>query len=214
LTSPALLNLIMVRAIPLATALCVACAASATPHGNLGALKSIIPAQTFEHARTKTNRGYGARVHGKIKFNGQSFDFVSGGRGRGSAPFGTYRVGGLSGFKAPKGTWVPGFRLSDAYDPFVRDTRTGLFIHPGLSASAGCVAIRKDQWSSFVKAIGGAAKTGRLAIRLGSGSEPMQEAPFPSIVKYVSYKRSTGLRSKAVKIHRRSHSRTRHHRKA
>jgi hypothetical protein len=214
LASPALLDLITIRAVPLATALCVACAASAAPQGNLIALKSIIPAQTFQHARTRTNQGYGAKVHGKIKINGKSFDFVSGGRGRGSAPFGTYRVGGLSGFKAPKGTWIPGYRLSDAYDPFVNDRRTGLFIHPGHDASAGCVAIRKDQWPSFVKAMGGAAKAGRLAIRLGSGSEPMQETPPPSIVTYVSYKRSTGQRSKAVKIHRRSHTRTRHHRKA
>ena len=116
LASPVLLKLIMIRAVPLATALCVAFTASATPQGNLGALKSIIPAQTFEHARTRTNQGYGAKVHGKIKINGRSFDFVSGGRGRGSAPFGTYRVAPLSGFKAPKGTWVPGYRLSDAYD--------------------------------------------------------------------------------------------------
>jgi hypothetical protein len=170
LASPALLNLIMTRAVPLATALCVACTASATPQGNLGALKSIIPAQTFEHARTRTIQGYGAKVHGKININGQSFDFVSGGRGRGSAPFGTYQVAPLSGFTAPKGTWVPGYRLSDAYDPFVKDRRTGLFIHPGHDASAGCVAIRKDQWPSFVKAMGGAARVGRLAIRLGSGS--------------------------------------------
>ena len=176
MTSPALLNLIMVRAVPLAAALCVACTASATPHGNLGALKSIISAQTFEHARTKTNHGYGARVHGKIKINGQSFDFVSGGRGRGSAPFGTYRVGGLSGFKAPKGRWVPGYHLSDAYDPFVKDTRTGLFIHPGRNASAGCVAIRKNQWPSFVKAMKSATQAGSpLAIQLGPESAPMEK---------------------------------------
>jgi hypothetical protein len=141
LASPVLLKLIMIRTVPLATALCVAFTASATPQGNLGALKSIIPAQTFEPARTRTNQGYGAKVHGKIKINGESFDFVSGGRGRGSAPFGTYRVGGLSGFKAPKGTWVPGYRLSDAYDPFVND-------HPPLSCNhiaiplAGAPALR------------------------------------------------------------------------
>lgn len=201
--------------VTLAIALCVAFTTPAAPQGLLDFFKSILPAQTFEQARTKTKQGYGAEVHGKIKINGKSFDFVSGGRGRGSAPFGTYRVGPLSGFKAPKGTWVPGYHLSDAYDPFVKDTRAGLFIHPGHNASAGCVAIRKYEWPSFVKAIEGTAKVGGpLAIRLGPGSEPMQETPLPSIVKYARHERSAGRRSKTIKIHLRSHTRTHHHRKA
>jgi len=148
----------------------------AAPQGLLDYFKSILPAQTFEQARTKTKQGYGAEVHGKIKINGKSFDFVSGGRGRGSAPFGTYGIGPLSGFKTPKGTWIPGYRLSDAYDPFVKDTRTGLFIHPGHNASAGCVAIRNDEWPLFVKAIEGAAQvSGPLAIHLGPESEPLEK---------------------------------------
>jgi hypothetical protein len=162
--------------ITLAIALCVAFTAPAASQGLLDFFKFVFPAQTFEQARAKTKRGYGAKVHGKIKINGKSFDFVSGGRGRGSAPFGTYRVGALSGFKAPKGTWVPGYPLSDAYDPFVKDTRTGLFIHPGHNASAGCVAIRKDEWTSFVKAMKGAAQGGGpLAIQLGPESEPVEK---------------------------------------
>jgi hypothetical protein len=162
--------------VTLAIALCVAFTVPAASQGLLDLFKSILPAQTFEKARTKTKQGYGAKVHGKIKINGKSFDFVSGGRGRGSAPFGTYQVGRLSGFKAPKGTWVPGYHLSDAYDPFVKDTRTGLFIHPGHYASAGCVAIRKNEWPSFVKAIEDVAKAGRpLAINLGPESEPMEK---------------------------------------
>jgi hypothetical protein len=135
-----------------------------------------LPAQTFEQDRIKTKKGYGAKVHGEIRINGQNFDFVSGGRGRGSAPFGTYRVEPLSGFKTPKGTWIPGYHLSDAYDPFVEDTRTGLFIHPGHNASAGCVAIRKKEWPSFVKALRGAAQAGLpLAIHLGPESEPLEK---------------------------------------
>ena len=200
------------HAIILAAALCVTVTTPAASQGLLDFFKSVLPAQTFEQARTKTKQGYGVKVHGKIRIKDKSFDFVSGGRGRGSAPFGTYRVGPLSGFKAPRGTWVPGYHLNDAYDPFVKDTRTGLFIHPGHNASAGCVAIRKDEWPSFVKAIEGAAKA--LAIRLGPGSEPMQETPSPSLVKYVSHKRSPVRRSKTVKTHLRSHRRTHHHRKA
>jgi hypothetical protein len=204
------------RAVSLAAVLCAAVATPAASQGLLDDfLKSIFPAETFEQARTKTKQGYGAKVHGKIKINGKSFNFVSGGRGRGSAPFGTYRMGALSGFRAPKGTWVPGYHLSDAYDPFVKDTRRGLFIHPGHDASAGCVAIRKDEWPSFVKAMKGAAKAGcPVAIRLGPGTEPMQETPLPSLVKYVSHKRSLGRSSKTIKTHLRSHNRRHHHRKA
>jgi hypothetical protein len=199
--------------IPLAIALCVAFTAPAASQGLLDFFKSILPAQTFEQARTKTKQGYGAKVHGKIKINGKSFDFVSGGRGRGSAPFGTYRIGPLRGFKAPKGRWVPGYHLSDAYDPLVRDTRTGLFIHPGRNASAGCIAIRKDEWPSFVKALEGVAKAAfPLAIRVGPGTEPMEDTPEPSIVKYASHKRSAGQRSKTMKIRLRSRPRTQHRR--
>ena len=202
-----------IRAVTLASALCVAFATPAASQGLLDFFfKSVLPAQTFEQARTKTKQGYGVKVHGKININGKSFDFVSGGRGRGSAPFGIYQVGPLSGFKAPKGTWVPGYHLSDAYDPFVDDRRTGLFIHPGHNASAGCVAIRKDEWPAFVKAIEGAAQVGfPLAIRLGPGSEPMQETPLPSIVKVARHNRTAGRRSKTTKAHLRSHIRTHYH---
>ncbi len=167
--------------ISLAIAFCAAFTTPAYSQGLLDFFKSlfrpfVLPAQTSEHARIKTRQGYGAKVHGKVKINDKSFHFVSGGRGRGSAPFGTYQIGRLGGFKSPKGTWIPGYQLSDAYDPFVKDTRTGLFIHPGHDASAGCVAIRKDEWPSFVKAMEGAAQVGRpLAIRLGPESEPVEK---------------------------------------
>jgi hypothetical protein len=198
----------MLRSVTLAAAMCVAFAAPAASQGLLDIIQSILPAQTFEHARTKTKQGYGTKVHGKIKINGKSFNFVSGGRGRGSAPFGTYRVGRLSGFKAPKGTWVPGYRLSDAYDPYVKDRRTGLFIHPGHDASAGCLAIRSDEWPSFVKAMKGTAKT--VAIRLGPGSEAMQEASLAPVAEDTAHKRSSGRRSRTRNIHLRSHSRMHH----
>jgi hypothetical protein len=161
----------------LAITLCVSFTTPAAPQGLPDFFTSILPAQTFEQDRTKTKQGYGAELHGKIKINDKSFDFVSGGRGRGSAPFGTYRVGTLGGFKTPKGTWIPGYHLSDAYDPLVNDTRTGLFIHPGHNASAGCLAIREDEWPLFVKAMEGAAQAGgTLAIHVGPESEPMEKS--------------------------------------
>lgn len=161
--------------VTLAIALCSAFTAPARSQDLLDFFKSIFPAQTFEQARTKTRQGYGAKVHGKVKINNRSFNFVSGGRGRGSAPFGTYQIGPLSGFKTPRGTWVPGYHLSDAYDPFVKDTRKGLFIHPGRNASAGCVAIRQAEWPSFVQAMKKASQVGgRMAIHLGPESEPLK----------------------------------------
>jgi hypothetical protein len=202
------------HAIILAAALCAAATTPAASQDLLDDLiKSILPAQTFEQARIKTKQGYGAKVHGKITINGKSFNFVSGGRGRGSAPFGTYDVGSLSGFKAPKGSWVPGYPLSDAYDPYVNDTRTGLFIHPGHDASSGCLAVRKDEWPSFVKAMKDAAKDGGspAVVRLGPGSEPMQEEPSRPIVQRVAHKRSWARRSGATKIHLRSHGRAHHY---
>jgi hypothetical protein len=171
-------NPLIARVLPatLAIAMCVSFTKPAASEGLLDIFKLILPATTFEQARTKTKQGYGAKVHGKIKINGKSFDFVSGGRGRGSAPFGTYQVEPLSGFKTPKGTWVPGYHLNDVYDPFIKDTRTGLFIHPGHDVSAGCVAIRKNEWASFVKAVAGAAQGGGpLAIQLGPKSEPPEK---------------------------------------
>jgi hypothetical protein len=159
-----------------AIALCSAFTTPAASQGLLDVFKSIFSAQTFEKARTKTKQGYGAKVHGKVKIADKSFDFVSGGRGRGSAPFGIYKIEPLSGFRAPRGTWVPGFPLSDAYDPFVKDTRTGLFIHPGHDASAGCFAIRKKEWPSFVKAMKKAAQVGGpIAIQLGPENAPAEK---------------------------------------
>ncbi len=93
--------------ISLTIALCAAFTAPAASQGLLDFFKSflspfVLPAPTLEHARKKTRKGYGAKVHGKVKVNDKSFHFVSGGRGRGSAPFGTYKVGPLSGFKNSK----------------------------------------------------------------------------------------------------------------
>lgn len=117
---------------------------------------SRILANTQEITREIGPGGYAKTIHGRIHINGHTYPFVSGGRGRGAAPFGEYHVGPLGGFggrkgKKGKGHFIPGFPLSDAFDPFVKDTRNGLFIHPGRRASKGCLAIFPDVWGSFVK---------------------------------------------------------------
>lgn len=110
-----------------------------------------IIANTVEKQRQKGRGGYANPIHGHIRLNGRLYPFVSGGRGRGAAPFGEYHIGPLSGFRAPRGAWIPGYHLSDAFDPFVRDERAGLFIHPGRGASAGCIAILPALWHQFVQ---------------------------------------------------------------
>lgn len=123
---------------------------AATPAHGMPEAGANILANTIATTRQKGRDGFAKPVYGRIYINGHTYPFVSGGRGRGAAPFGRYKIGKLGGFRTPKGTFIPGFPLSNAYDPFAQDTRTGLFIHPGHHASAGCFAI-EERWSSFVR---------------------------------------------------------------
>jgi hypothetical protein len=99
-----------------------------------------------ETERTKNAKGFGAILHGKIAINGHCYDFVSGGRRRGSIPPGRYRVG-----KAENHPYLHGkaFALSDVFDPLAKDVRSALFMHVGL-LSSGCVAIAPGQFKAFV----------------------------------------------------------------
>lgn len=105
-------------------------------------------AVTREDARTQMPNGYAAPIHGQVMVNGNAYDFVSGGRGRGALPFGDYAVGGAETHPFLGGTAYP---LSDSYDPYTGDNRVGLFIHRGRGASEGCIAIPPEQWDSFQK---------------------------------------------------------------
>lgn len=109
-----------------------------------------ILANTRELTREAGSNGYGKAIHGRFHINGHAYPFVSGGAGRGSPPFGLYHVGKLGWFAGRKGHHIPAFALSDVYDPFAKDTRNGLFIHPGRRASRGCLAVFPTFWAPFV----------------------------------------------------------------
>jgi len=86
-------------------------------------------------------------VEGKITVNGRSYDFRSGGHGRGSLPAGTYTVTPHMNSRSDASMSVGGvgysFALSDKFDSRVGDTRKLLRIHPdGRSAGTeGCIGI-------------------------------------------------------------------------
>ncbi len=87
------------------------------------------------------------RVDGTITVNGNSYDFRSGGFGRGSLPRGQYTVTAHMWHRTNRAMNVGGvgysFALSDKYDPRVGGTRRLLRIHPdgGSAGTEGCIGI-------------------------------------------------------------------------
>lgn len=105
---------------------------------------------------------------GRITINNHTYDFRSGGHGRGYLPTGTYSVTPHRWDRSESGFSVDGvgfsFAVSDAYDSRVGDTRTLLRIHPdgGSPGTNGCIGIvgsaavqrrfREDMRSEFNRA--------------------------------------------------------------
>ena len=95
-------------------------------------------------------RGAGSRtqmVTGRVTVNGHTYDFRSGGHGRGSLPAGNYEITPHQGSRSDRSMSVGGvgysFAMSDKFDPRVGRTRSLLRIHPdGASAGTeGCMGI-------------------------------------------------------------------------
>lgn len=84
---------------------------------------------------------------GRITINNNTYNFRSGGHGRGNLPAGTYTVTPHLWDRDEQGFSVDGvgfsFAVSDAWDPRVGDTRTLLRIHPdgGTAGTNGCIGI-------------------------------------------------------------------------
>lgn len=142
-----------------------------------------ILANTREMTREAGANGYGKAIHGRFHILGHAYPFVSGGQGRGSIPFGVYHVGNLSWFEGRKGHHVPAFALSDVYDPFAKDTRSGLYIHPGRRASRGCLAIYPTFWAPFVQDM--SHFVGRLLFLGHKQLEPPWTEPIQTAKRHV-----------------------------
>jgi peptidoglycan hydrolase-like protein with peptidoglycan-binding domain len=90
-------------------------------------------------------------AHGRITVNGNTYDFRSGGGGRGNLPPGDYTVTRhLDSRSDKRSMMVDGvgysFALSNKYDPRVNATRSLLRVHPdgGGPGTIGCIGIVGD----------------------------------------------------------------------
>ena len=95
-------------------------------------------------------RGPGSRsqqVTGKVTVNGRSYDFRSGGHGRGSLPPGRYQITPHLWSRSDRSMSVGGvgysFAMSDKFDSRVGANRSLLRIHPdgGTPGTMGCMGI-------------------------------------------------------------------------
>jgi hypothetical protein len=112
--------------------------------------KGSVPNRTAVIERTVRAGERNQMVTGKITVNGRTYDFRSGGHGRGSLPPGTYTVTRHMDSRSTRGMTVDGvgysFALSDKYDSRVGDLRELLRIHPdgGSAGTQGCIGIVGD----------------------------------------------------------------------
>ncbi len=103
---------------------------------------------TFDNVRNAGARNQ--MVSGRITVNGNTYQFNSGGHGRGSLPPGQYQVTPHMFSRNTRGMVRDGvgysFALNNAYDPRVGGTRTALRIHPdgGSAGTMGCIGIVGD----------------------------------------------------------------------
>jgi hypothetical protein len=126
--------------------------------------KTIV-AVTDQTERTPNARGYGDVLTGKITVNGNTYEFINGGGGRGSIPFGSYNIGQFRTAAQRKAQGLVDlgdtFDLSDVNDPLAPEgPRTALRIHKARrGGTAGCIGIIGDdetfrRFSEDVKAAG------------------------------------------------------------
>lgn len=100
---------------------------------------------TFDRIRGPGSRSQ--QVTGRVTVNGHSYDFRSGGFGRGSLPPGQYQVTPHLWSRSNRSMTVGGvgysFALSDKFDSRVGSNRSLLRIHPdgGTPGTEGCMGI-------------------------------------------------------------------------
>lgn len=114
-------------------------------------------------------RGFREPVYGNVTVPGaqpggeKSFPYVSGGAGRGAAPFGKYQ---FMGEKINGGGPVPnGYMFAPQADnapAMGGGNRTQIMAHPALGGTLGCFGMSPANWAQFKAAVGDyRAKTGQ-----------------------------------------------------
>ena len=124
------------------------------PHGrtlrslNAGtAPTATVPNLTAQFEATSRACQMRQMMSGRITVNNHTYDFRSGGHGRGNLPPGRYTVIPHLWDRSETGFSVDGvgysFAISDVYDSRVGGTRTLLRIHPdgGTAGTSGCIGI-------------------------------------------------------------------------
>jgi len=101
-------------------------------------------------AQGRVTRNAGGRrqlVEGQVTVNGHTYNFRTGGHGRGSLPEGTYTITPHMHSRSDRSMSVGGlgssFAMSDKFDPRVNATGRLLRIHPdgGAAGTEGCLGI-------------------------------------------------------------------------
>lgn len=117
-------------------------------NGNATNANSGAPANRVARFEQVSREGQRRQMmSGRITINNRTYDFRSGGHGRGNLPPGDYTVTPHLWDRSETGFSVDGvgysFALSDAYDSRVGGTRTLLRIHPdgGVAGTQGCIGI-------------------------------------------------------------------------
>jgi hypothetical protein len=114
------------------------------------------------------------RYRGELEIGGDTFPFVSGGRGAGSSPPGDRLITGQS-FGGRLGGGEGRFATSDVYDPQAGRTRSLVRIHASSSSdidravSSGCFAVDRSQWPRLKQELNAelAAHGGRMMMHVG-----------------------------------------------
>lgn len=121
-----------------------------------------------------------------------SYNFVTGGFGRGSAPFGTYELGAFRGANDDPQHIGPRWMIKQqgqsedghAYDPRLKGIRTGLELHSAgrLRGSQGCIAVLggPEVWEEFMYNLNHIIhEVGQVAFTLVGNPEPVPAAGEP-----------------------------------
>lgn len=116
-------------------------------HGGTTATLTPPPNLTAQFESSSRSGQLRQMMSGRITVNNRTYEFRSGGHGRGYLPAGTYSVTPHRWDRSERGFSVGGvgysFAVSNAYDTRVGDTRTLLRIHPdgGSVGTNGCIGI-------------------------------------------------------------------------